>query len=57
MPNKQVSSSKFQAQIAKYIDDALRGEETTITRWGRPVAVLKPIESQKEKGASDGKGE
>lgn len=56
MAKETVTSSDLQRNIGTYLEEALRGKSITITRRGRPVAVLSPlpVETPKEKeGGTD----
>lgn len=41
---EELSTVEAQAQFARLIDRARKGEETVITDHGRPVARLSPVE-------------
>jgi prevent-host-death family protein len=38
-----VGMEEFYAKLAQYVRRAEAGAETTVTRWGRPVARLVPV--------------
>jgi prevent-host-death family protein len=38
-----VGSSKAQAHLSRLLDRVSKGESVTITRYGRPVAMLVPV--------------
>ena len=40
-----VSLKDAKAGLSGYVDDAIRGEFVTITRHGKPVAALVPLEA------------
>ena len=49
MSKKSVSTSELKAQCARVIDGVARGGgEVTITKRGRPVARIVPIEGARE---------
>jgi prevent-host-death family protein len=41
-----VGMEEFYAKLAQYVRRAEAGEETLVTRWGRPVARLGPPQSE-----------
>jgi prevent-host-death family protein len=41
------SVAEAKTQLSQLIDRALRGEEVVITRHGRPVVTLRPVEAPK----------
>lgn len=51
MSEQRATSSGVQNQMARFLDAAIAGVTTIITRRGRPVAVLAPLpaETPKEK--------
>lgn len=44
MGEQQIGSSDFQKEPARYMDDALRGIRTVITRRNRRVVVLMSVD-------------
>jgi prevent-host-death family protein len=43
-----VRSGKFQRNVARYLEEVLKGTTILITRWGRPIAELRPVEPIEE---------
>lgn len=43
MPNVSLKDAK--AGLSSYVDEAIKGEFVTITRHGKPVAALVPLEA------------
>ncbi|MFV3127860.1 type II toxin-antitoxin system Phd/YefM family antitoxin [Niveispirillum sp. KHB5.9] len=43
---EQLSTAEAEAQFARLIDRARKGEETVITDHGRPVARVSPVEPE-----------
>ena len=41
-----VGSSKAQAHLSRLLDQVSKGERVTITRYGRPVAMLVPVSQE-----------
>jgi len=41
--NKQVTAAEMKAMLSELLDRAVAGEETLITRHGKPVAKLGPV--------------
>lgn len=41
--HEPVPSDAFRQGLGDFLDRALKGERTTITRHGKPVAVLVPV--------------
>lgn len=39
-----VTVAQAKARLSEILDDVLRGRQVTITRRGRPVATLQPLE-------------
>ena len=53
----EASVHEAKTHLSRLIDAVLRGEEVTITRWGRPVARLVPMEpprARRELGSAKG---
>ncbi|MDG5495105.1 type II toxin-antitoxin system prevent-host-death family antitoxin [Niveispirillum sp. BGYR6] len=50
---EELSTVEAQAQFARLIDRARKGEETVITDHGRPVARLSPVEPSEVDGFVD----
>ena len=46
---KSVGAFQAKTQLSELLDQVEKGETVTITRHGRPVAVLAPVESTKPK--------
>jgi len=44
--NKQVTAAELKAQLSALLDRAASGEETLITRHGKPVARLVPLAAE-----------
>lgn len=48
MSKREIGAAAFQATCLKLIDEIDRGgEAVTITKRGRPVAILKPIDQER----------
>jgi prevent-host-death family protein len=41
--NGTVGMDEFYAKLARFVRRAEAGEETLVTRWGKPVARLGPV--------------
>ena len=48
MEQHTISSREANQRLSRYLDDAANGKETVITRRGKPIAKLVPIEPQKQ---------
>jgi prevent-host-death family protein len=46
---KTVGAFQAKTQLSQLLDEVERGEAITITRRGRPVAVLAPVQSARRK--------
>ena len=46
---KTVGAFQAKTELSRLLDEVEKGEAVTITRHGRPVAVLAPVESPKPK--------
>ena len=60
MKQQQMAAGEFETKCLSVLEDVERGQEVVITRHGKPVARLLPIEDPKPKPieeylASDGK--
>jgi prevent-host-death family protein len=57
--NKQVTAAQLKAMVSALLDRAAAGEETLITRHGKPVARLVPVAAEalppRQPGALKGK--
>lgn len=51
MTMKTVGAFEAKTHLSHLLDRVEKGEEVTITRRGRPVAVLRPAQGQKDKAA------
>jgi prevent-host-death family protein len=49
---KQLKLRDAKAKLSEVVEDALRGEPTTITRYGRPAAVVVPVAAFRQVGSS-----
>lgn len=49
---KKLSTQEARRDFAALIDDVLRGEEFILTRHGRPVAAVVPVERLKSEGGA-----
>jgi prevent-host-death family protein len=49
---KQLKLRDAKAKLSEVVEDALRGEPTTITRNGRPAAVVVPVAAFRQVGSS-----
>jgi prevent-host-death family protein len=47
-----VTAREANQHFSKFLDAASRGEEVTITRRGKPVAKLVPVQSHEEEAAT-----
>jgi prevent-host-death family protein len=55
--NKQVTAAELKASLSELLDRAAAGEETLITRHGKPVARLAPIAAEKLQPRKPGRWE
>lgn len=52
--SKQVTAAELKANLSELLDRAAAGEETLITRHGKPVARLLPLASEKREPRKPG---
>ncbi len=45
MSSRTVNATEFKAKCLSFLDQADRGETITVTKRGRAVAILRPVES------------
>lgn len=45
MRSRIVNATEFKAKCLSFLDQADKGETITVTKRGRPVAMLRPVES------------
>lgn len=50
---QEMSSTTFQRNVAKHLEEVLRGTTIVITRWKRPIAELRPIADKEPKEDSE----
>ena len=50
---KSVGSYEAKTHLPRLLDEVERGETITITKHGKPVAVLSPVTSEPERGVRD----
>ena len=49
---KHVSCTDFRSQASKLFDDVERGERIVVLRHGKPIAEIRPIDSDEPRGQS-----
>jgi prevent-host-death family protein len=50
---KTVGAFQAKTQLSQLLDEVEKGEAVTITRHGRPVAVLAPVQSSRRKKSGE----
>jgi prevent-host-death family protein len=49
---KQVSATDFRSQASKLFDAVAQGERIVVLRHGKPIAEIRPIDSDEPRGPS-----